>query len=414
MTARGGWLGAVLLGLLLLATPMGLGDPSIPTMGGVVVETGITGRLFGVAAEADEDFVAVGDTIDLTSAGSVRTAAPIFALVIKYDNTAMRQWYTTIDVEDQDTLFDVVLDGDGNAYAVGYSQSGSENVGLVVKVEPDGDVSWTRTFTFANAEDTQFFGLVLDGSELVIVGATKVDVGGAKLGGCIVGYSLSGTLNFARYFVNGTDENDVWAGISIADDDEYYIAGAKSALGLPSSASVSVKATQSSITWRRDGTSGSTFWGVGTLDGETVTVGASHTSDTVRQMNITRREADGDLAWWRLYGPGFAPNYFATAVTTDSGGDVLYATGNTGTYIDFDIDEALSTSFNILETSKIRAVKHEADGDLVWDTEYASTGNSVWAYGNTVDSEPRLIIVGMKYSTLADDLNPLVVRYIDL
>lgn len=89
-----------------------------------------------------------------------------------------RTWSTVVGGRGSEGLYQLVVDGDGSIYGVGYStgnlegaestaNDGSQCDPLLVKFRPDGSLAWARILSTAFWGEA--FGLALDGSGGVVV-----------------------------------------------------------------------------------------------------------------------------------------------------------------------------------------------------------------------------------------------------
>lgn len=140
-----------------------------------------------------------------------------------------RQYGTT----DDEYGSGVTIDGNGNAYVLGYTDADFDGSGIpaedvdlfLIKVDPaNGNPVWTvqrRSPGFDQAE-----GLAHAGERLVIAGSTRGDLGGPNAGGSdafLLSFDLSGALQWARQLGTGSSE-EIW-GLAAGRDGNWYSAG---------------------------------------------------------------------------------------------------------------------------------------------------------------------------------------------
>ena len=148
-------------------------------------------------------------------------------LVVKYSESGslewQRIWGSTVS-NSYDFGHGITVDGSGNIYVVGHSDSGGTNQGaLILKYNDSGVLQWQRTFGPNSAEA---FAVDFDNSGNIYICGTTSD-GGNGNNHMIAKCNSSGTLQWQRALSSGTQSD---AALDIAVDrnnDVLYISGKK-------------------------------------------------------------------------------------------------------------------------------------------------------------------------------------------
>lgn len=144
--------------------------------------------LSGVGAAADGRVVAAG-YVNAAFAGDDPIAGASALLVVGLDADGTERWRRVLDTDGRDDGYAVAVDGSGHALVVGSVGGdllGNEVVGgddaFVVKLDPEGDVVWARTFGSV-AGDYATAVAVDEAWNVWVAGATNGDLDDVHLGG---------------------------------------------------------------------------------------------------------------------------------------------------------------------------------------------------------------------------------------
>ena len=187
-------------------------------------------RTFG---GTDED---IGNGIAVDGAGNVYitgyTASSgvgfVDVFIVKYNSSGGVVWQRTLGAENYDEGVDIAVDGDGNVYVAGYSNSYTTGT-LVAKYSSGGTLSWQNNFIAMSAYGC---GMSVDSSNNVYV-AARIDLSSSEISDysiAIIKYDTDGVPVWQRTISRtGTDETAT--GMSIDSSNNVYIIGYTSSVG---------------------------------------------------------------------------------------------------------------------------------------------------------------------------------------
>ena len=256
--------------------------------------------------------------------------------ILKFDRFSVLQWSKTIGGSKDDRGQDLVQTADGGYALVGYAMSddgdGSNNEGFhdnwIVRLNPQGDIMWEKSFGFAG-HDHSYEVIVTSDGGLFFSGFLDVTASG--------GAGNDGLFN------HGVGE--FW-GTKIDANGE--------------------------LLWRRyfGGSSNDRSYSVTeTNTGDLVLVGASESEDFdisnpkgSYDMWVVKVSASGDFIWEKSYGGSGIDHAYGVVSTSDGG--VLIA-GDTNSN-----DQDVSRSFGGTDAWLI---KLDQDGELEWESTYGGS-----------------------------------------
>lgn len=392
-----------------------VGDPIIPSIGGVVVQTNVTGVAQGITALTNNKFAIGGATKSLQLQGTDLYLTPVDGLLAKYSSGGSNEWVRTPNFGMHDVLHDVVADSSDNLYASGYTYTDGGNFwGRVLKYDSSGSEVWSLNVTVSGTDNTMLTGIALDGTTLTITGAVRNVVQGVnKVYPLIAQVSTSGSLLSAVYMNDPSYLGHIWFDIAKTDSSsEWFVAGWASA----SVDGTFARVDSDSVIW--DKVVQSSRWNSVAHDGA-LPIGAGLTKETGTStkyfFNTTKYESDGDLTWTRKYDTTpLLPVYEAHAVVTDSSGN-SFVSGRNATLVQNPGENPLNFLVTYIlkggVAHRVHTNKYEPDGDLAWSVSYGETLRDFEPLANTLDSEPRLLIAGFKADLAAVTAHPAVIRY---
>lgn len=388
-----------------------MGTPHIPTFGGIVQQSNVTGLLAGIAVYSDNSFVVVGNTaslvqVDLTT---VRIL-PFNGLIIKYSGAAEYQWHRFEDFGELDSLEDVVLDSSSNLYAAGWTmtQSTDKAWGWLFKYDSTGTRQWGKNITITGTNFVKFSGIRVDGSNLIVVGSVVYP--NELMRPLIMQLDLDGNVVTSRNGPEGRAHSEI-APTSTAG--EHFVSAYGNQVGCM------LRMSLSTDIWTEcDVSTARRLLGVANLDGTSIAAGtyADNQNPTPRAATVKRSGA-GSLSWARTYGPTTNAPYHAWAVTSDaSSAYVVARNGSAVTEQNGFASPGVIINYlvNLQATVAIDAVKYAANGDLVWSVSYGDPLLHNVPGDTAVDSYPRLLVAGTRVDPVLLTVTPLVVRYQDI
>lgn len=283
-------------------------------------------------------------------------------------------WFLTIGDSNSNTGNDVAIDGDGNVYTSGMSDSDI----FVVKHDKDGTEQWQRLI---NTNSSEKVGVGLDNSNNVyVVGDTNVSSQGS-LDFHITKFNSSGTEQWQRGL--GGSQIEQFFGHSITDSSgNTYGTGYTNSAGQGSFGQYLVKWNSSgNVQWQR------TLSMSGQHTGRDVALDSSGNvymcgeSDlgTLNNTNLTLAKwtSNGTHQWTR-YLRGSSYGEVGDAVAVDSS-DNIYVCGRT--------DSAGAGSGDLL------LVKYNSSGTVQWRRTLGGTGYDQ-GRGVAVDSSDNIYVCG--------------------
>lgn len=375
-----------------------IGTPDMDFAGGVAIDAeGATIHALGAAGPVEGQAHAGG----------------LDVVVMKRDDAGALLWTTQIGTEGTDRPYGVALDSQQNVLVVGYSngdldgahaQSDGDDA-FLLKLGPDGSISWIVQFGDDDAAD-RGYGLAVTGNDAIYVtGYTRGTLGGDNAGDkdvIVARISPEGAIEWIQQFGgSGEDKGQAVAvvpdvGVAVAGMTSSDIAGALGEID----AFLAVFDETGSVTWIRQ--FGTSDWDEATGlaaadDGLAVTgfvsgdFGGPLAGD--KDLMVAQFDADGDLAWVSQLGT--ALNDKGADVKPDGAGNLIVAgytdgdlAGSTGRF-----DVVLITLSSAGETLSVRQLGTAADD-----------GADEWAEENLflAVSGDALALTGLTMGTIGD------------
>ena len=290
------------------------------TLGGAYYEYGQ-----GIAVDGDGNVYITGYT---TSSG----AGNQDVLIAKYDNSGTIQWQRTLGGAIGDYGQDIAVDGSGNVYVTGYTESsgaGSDDV-LIAKYDTSGTIQWQRTLGGASVD----YGndIAVDGSGNVYITGYTTSSGAGSNDILIVKYDTDGLFKWQRTL--GGTFSDSGEGIAVDGSGNVYITGYTASSGAGSNDILIAKYdTSGAIQWKR------TLGGVSSDRGYDIAVDGSgnvyitgYTESSGAggsDILIAKYDTSGTIQWQRTLGG--VNNDIGYDIAVDGSGNV-YIIGHTTGY----------------------------------------------------------------------------------
>jgi uncharacterized delta-60 repeat protein len=287
------------------------------TLGGAGNDQG-----YGIAVDGSGNVYITGYTASSGAGGQD-------VLIAKYDTSGTIQWQRTLGGASNDYGYGIAVDGSGNVYVTGYTASSGAGDGdfLIAKYDTSGAIQWQRTLGGAGSDFG--FGIAVDGSGNVYITGITNSSGAGNYDVLIAKYDTSGTIQWQRTL--GGVNIDGGYGIAVDSSGNVYITGATLSSGAGDYDALIVKYnTSGTIQWQR------TLGGVNADVGQGIAVDGSGNVYITRYTNssgaggvdvlIAKYNTSGTIQWQRTLG-GVSSDY-GYGIAVDGSGNV-YVTGNT-------------------------------------------------------------------------------------
>ena len=269
------------------------------------------------------------------------------AFVMKCDGGGTYQWARQMGTSEADWGCGIALDGSGNIYTAGYTHGDLEgpslgyNDAFLVKHDSGGTWQWTRQF----GTDVHDYGLdlVVDGSgNSYTVGYTGGDLGGPSHGSYdafVVKYDSSGTPQWARQ--PGSTSQDYAQAVTLDAGGNIYVAGdTEGDLGGPNQGNTDAFIVKydsgGTLQWARQ--MGGSWWDhasgiVADSSGNIYIAGGTYgglSGPFKREWDIfvAKYDSDGTLLWTRQIDSGQGKWDIAQDIGVDAASNI-YITGHT-------------------------------------------------------------------------------------
>jgi uncharacterized delta-60 repeat protein len=345
----------------------------IATLGGASTDDG-----YGIAVDGSGNVYIIGST-QSSGAGNVDV------LIAKYNSSGAIQWQRTLGGTISDYGYGIAVDGSGNVYIAGYT--GSSGAGspelLIAKYDTSGTIQWQRTL--GGASNDYGFGIAVDGSGNVYVTGLTESSGGALANFLIVKYDTSGTIQWQRTL--GGAQNDIANGIAVDGSGNVYVSGYTGSSGAGNSDVLIVKYdTSGTIQWQRTLGGASTDIGYGIavdgsgnvyISGYTFSSGAGSSDVLIAKYNTS-----GTIQWQRTLG-GTSDDY-GWDIAVD-GSDNVYINGRTNNSSGAGNVDVLIAKYDTSGTIQWQRTLGGASSDTGLRIAVDGSGN-VYVTGTTISS----------------------------
>ena len=323
----------------------------VKSYGGLELESA-----FAVEQTSDSGYIVAGQTLTFGPGESA-------AWLVKLDADGEIMWQKAYGGTGYDYAWSVQQTNDGGYIMLGGSETfgaGGTDIWLV-KLEPDGDVVWQKTFGGTSNESVYWVQQTSDDGYIVLGDTYSFGAGDRDV--WILKLNADGDVTWQKTY-GGTGYDLPFSIQQTTPDGGYILAGGTSSFGAGSSDLWLVKLdADGKITWQKAyGGTGYDFANsvMQTTDGGYIVAGQTSSfgagKDDVWVMKITN---SGDVTWQKTYGGTESELAFSIQQTNPDGGYIM--TG--GTY-------SFGTGNNDLWL-----VKLDADGEVTWQKTYGGSGS---------------------------------------
>lgn len=286
-------------------------------------------------------------------------------------------------------------------YIISGVASSFDDVGgdvYVIKLNSNGDTSWTRTYGSFGYEWGSFIQQTTDGGYIVI-GQTPIGAGGFDA--YLIKLSSTGNISWTKTY--GGTGLEIGYAVQQTADGGYIITGQIDTYGAGGGDFLLIKTDASGTAiWKKAyGTANSDEAGVSvkqTSDGGYLIGGSAAGATTGSiDMCLIKTDANGNISWSKTYGGNLTDECNEVIQTTD-GGYILIGR---------------SFSFSTSSDYDIYVVKTNNQGDVSWSKTYGSSGSAVnndFGYSIQQTSDGGYIMTGESFGFGAGIKNMYLIK----
>jgi len=151
------------------------------------------------------------------------------AFIAKYSTSGALQWSRTWGGNGEDRGYGVAVDGSGNAFLAGYTNSSGAGIydSFIAKYSSSGTFQWSKTW--GGIKDDRGYGVAVDGSGNPYLAGFTNSYGAGNYDAFLVKYSTSGTQQWNRTW--GAKGDDEGYCVAIDGSNNAYLAGYTNSFG---------------------------------------------------------------------------------------------------------------------------------------------------------------------------------------
>jgi len=250
----------------------------------------------GIAVDADGNAYAAGFADTGTNE----------VILAKYNTSGTIQWQRSLGDSGADFGAGIAVDSSGNAYVVGYTNSSGGEGGndvLIAKYDTSGTIQWQRSLGGLLADEG--YGIAVDSSGNVYITGFTASQGAGGDDVLIAKYDTSGTIQWQRSL--GRTSGEIGYGIAVDSSGNVYVAGSTASQGAGGDDVLIAKYnTSGTIQWQRSlgGTGNEVGYGIAVdsngnvyVTGYTASQGAGG-----NDVLIAKYSTSGAIQWQRSLG----------------------------------------------------------------------------------------------------------------
>ena len=321
-----------------------------------------------ITSTPDGNFIVTGSSSPFGSVNS----HDIYLLKIKPNGDTL--WTKTYGGNSDNVAYAITPTPDGNFIVAGRSSSfGAGNYDVyLLKIKPDGDTLWTKTYGGNDFEEADAITPTPDGN-FIIAGRTYFFNAGSD-DVYLLKINPNGDMLWTKTY-GGTDWDDAYA-ITPTSDGNFIVAGYTSSFGAGDVYLLKIKSNGDTI-WTK--TYGGTDWDEAytitpTPDGNFIVAGYTYSGNW--DIYIVKIKPNGDTLWTKTYG-GIG-NDCAHIITPTPDGNFIIAGG--------------TSSFGV-GNDDVYILKIKPNGDTLWTKTYGGTGDDE-AFSIAQTSDGNFIVAG--------------------
>jgi predicted RNA binding protein with dsRBD fold (UPF0201 family) len=306
------------------------------------------------------------------------------------------EWNKTWGGSGYDSGAGIALDGSGNAFITGSTESYEDENGdaFLLKYDSSGNLLWNKTW--GGSFDDRGYGIALDGSgNLFITGYTK-SYGAGYYDAFLLKYDSDGNLLWYKTW--GGSDSDYGKGIALDSSGNAFITGSTKSYGAGYDDAFLLKYdSDGNLLWYKTWGGSDSDYGKGIaldgsgnafITGDTYSFGAGYSDAFLLKYDVS-----GNQLWNKTWGG--SDSDYGKGIMLDSSGNA-FITGSTDSYEDGNGDAFL--------------LKYDSSGNLLW---YKTWGGSDYDYGCEIalDASGNLFITGSTYSYGAGYRDIFLLKY---
>ncbi|MBI4547485.1 MAG: SBBP repeat-containing protein [Ignavibacteriae bacterium] len=277
----------------------------------------------------------------------------------------------------------LAVDGSGNVYVTGTSNSGTSFDYATIKYAPNGDTLWVRRYDGPGGGNEDAGALAVDGCGSVYV--TGSSYSGTFSDYATIKYAPNGDTLWVRRYNGPWNDYDFASALAVDGSGNVYVTGQSYGSGTYIDYATIKYAPNGDTLWvRRYNIPGNSWDYASALavdgSGNVYVTGSSGIYPNLDYATI-KYAANGDTLWVRTYdGPGNAQDR-ANALAVDASGNV-HVTGS-----------SRADSFTVLQDYDYATIKYAPNGDTLWVRRYGPADESV-AIALAVDNSGNAYVTG--------------------
>ncbi len=307
------------------------------------------------------------------------------ALILKYNNTGVEEWYKTWDGESKDECRKIAFDSLGNYYIAGISEVFSKGGrdAIVIKYDPSGIHQWNVTWGGHEAEEAH--SIAIDSYDDIYITGSTESFGPGDSCAFLLKYNSNGDLQWN--FTWGGNYVESGSGIAFDSLGDVYMGGSTSSFG--------PDVPDANWFLAKFDNAGNQLWNIswGTYEGEWGGNIAIDSSDYIyyigstwghggpsANVGLVKFNTAGVIQWARYWGIGGYDSPRDLVIDSSDNIYIIAGSDNRG-----------------FGGRDVALIKYDSAGTLQWDTAWGNTGYDD-PRGITLDSSGNIYITGLTNS----------------